>query len=407
MPGPKADRHHRGGPHRDSDHGTKQRIAVIKACSLSRVLPRLRHVLAAHRSTCFRACPAWLFAIPPLLNDTAGVSRPHELRAFFDQVSREMADEYHRISPRVHEDPGTAGDEGESNWAELLSNWLPSDLHIVTKGRILGVSGEASPQIDVIVLSGDYPKKLLTKKLYMAGGVVAAFECKTTLRREHSPKLFSNAAAIRRIAGEVTGTIYDETFGPIIYGLLAHRYQSDSSGAEASVDQELRRLAGRAGHPLELPALVCVANLATWQKNVHGIAVPTMRFNSREELEGLLNGPKTKLEWLRSLQWTVSALYHRWDDSLVEQFDIEDGAAPPNPIAVLIMYLLQNLALADDRRTRMADYYLWTQAVASSGARVKEWAPCDVYSERLLNLIGTPQFLNVDRFIAKNRESLP
>ncbi|MEV0326966.1 DUF6602 domain-containing protein [Micromonospora echinospora] len=317
-----------------------------------------------------------------------------------------MADEYHRISPRVHEDPGTAGDEGESNWAELLSNWLPSDLHIVTKGRILGVSGEASPQIDVIVLSGDYPKKLLAKKLYMAGGVVAAFECKTTLRRSHFPKLFSNAVAIRRIAGKITGTIYDETFGPIIYGLLAHRYQSDTSGTVTSVDKELRRLAESAAHPLELPALVCVADLATWHKSIHGIAVPTMRFNSREELDKFLNGPKTASEWLRSFQWAVLAFYHRWDDSLVEELDMKGGTEPPNPIAVLITYLLKNMALADDRRSRMADYYSWTQEVGSLGTPVKEWAPRDVYSERLLNLIASPQFLNVDRFIDKNRDRL-
>jgi hypothetical protein len=92
------------------------------------------------------------------------MTRPHELRTFFEQVTQEMAAEYRRIYARTHEDPGTAGDEGESNWSNLLSDWLPSDVHVVTKGRILGANGVASPQVDVVVLSGDYPRKLLGKE---------------------------------------------------------------------------------------------------------------------------------------------------------------------------------------------------------------------------------------------------
>ena len=78
--------------------------------------------------------------------------------------------------------PSTAGDQGEENWATLLRKWLPNYFHIVTKGRILTDSGYASPQVDILVLYPSYPKILLDKKLYLSGGVAAAFECKTTLK---------------------------------------------------------------------------------------------------------------------------------------------------------------------------------------------------------------------------------
>lgn len=52
-------------------------------------------------------------------------------------ATQEMESEYYRIQKRTREDPGTAGDQGEENWAELLRHWLPQGYHVRTKGRIL------------------------------------------------------------------------------------------------------------------------------------------------------------------------------------------------------------------------------------------------------------------------------
>src|SRR5262245_8713574 len=49
----------------------------------------------------------------------------HELEAFLEQDQVEIAAEYKRIYRRSTEDPGTAGDQGEENWADLLRQWLP------------------------------------------------------------------------------------------------------------------------------------------------------------------------------------------------------------------------------------------------------------------------------------------
>jgi uncharacterized protein DUF6602 len=97
--------------------------------------------------------------------------KSHDLLDFMVTVSREMSLEYDRIQKRAAEDPGTAGDQGEENWAELLRRWLPATYYVVTKGRILSHDGVAGPQVDVLILRPSYPKDLLNKKLYLAAGV--------------------------------------------------------------------------------------------------------------------------------------------------------------------------------------------------------------------------------------------
>jgi hypothetical protein len=99
----------------------------------------------------------------------ADPERTHELVAFVDEVSDMLTAEYTRIRSRVLEDRGTAGDEAELNWRGAFEDWLPSELTVVTKGRILGHDGEASPQLDVIVLRPGYPPFLREKKTYLAG----------------------------------------------------------------------------------------------------------------------------------------------------------------------------------------------------------------------------------------------
>ena len=94
----------------------------------------------------------------------------HDLIDFITDASMAIELEYLRIQKRAKEDPGTAGDQGEENWAALLKNWLPPIFHVVTKGRIVDSRGVATPQIDVIVLKPEYPKALLDKKCFLLAG---------------------------------------------------------------------------------------------------------------------------------------------------------------------------------------------------------------------------------------------
>jgi hypothetical protein len=192
----------------------------------------------------------------------------HELFDFLRQSSELIQDEYGRITRRSREDPGTAGDEGEENWRKLLTRWLPKAYQVVTKGRVLFRSGQASPHMDVLVLSPEYPNGLLDsgQKLYLAGGVIAAFECKLTLRQADIAKAFENARALSDGVPKRWGSPYRELHRPFIYGLLAHSHEWKSGGSrpQQNVTDGLKAGLNALEHPGQILDLVCVADLGTW-----------------------------------------------------------------------------------------------------------------------------------------------
>lgn len=190
-----------------------------------------------------------------------------DLRAFVEQAAVQMRDEYRRIRSRSREDPGTAGDEAEENWAELLKRWLPAHYHVRTKGRVLHSSGEASTQVDVVVLYPEYPPGLLDRKIYLAHGVAAVFECKLTLRRQDIESTIRRAAAFQEQFGLRLGTPRSELFSPISYGLLAHSHEWQGQGAQPEENIHGALLAAdrdHVDHPRKMLDVVCVADLGTW-----------------------------------------------------------------------------------------------------------------------------------------------
>jgi hypothetical protein len=193
----------------------------------------------------------------------------HDLHDFMRQASEKMAADYKRIVKRSREDPGTAGDEGEANWKHLLSRWLPANYHIKTKGRIVSTSGKAGPQVDVVVLDPSYPLCLLDEKVYLAGGVLAAFECKLTLRPEHIEKAFQNCHLIKTLLDRESehATPYQELHAPIIYGLLAHSQTRNKRRSPSATDVEnmiIQADRNCSDHPKFMMDCVCIANLACW-----------------------------------------------------------------------------------------------------------------------------------------------
>ncbi len=193
--------------------------------------------------------------------------KTHDLYEFMRQISNEMSEEYNRIQMRATEDPGTAGDQGEENWAELLREWLPRTYEVVTKGRIINEKGDTSPQIDVIVLKSSYPKKLLYKKLYLGAGVAAAFECKTTLKALHISEAVQNCVKIKGLFPNRAGTPYKELHSPLVYGLLAHSHswKGENSTPEQNIEQALHEADGvHVTHPRLQLDLLGVADLAAW-----------------------------------------------------------------------------------------------------------------------------------------------
>jgi hypothetical protein len=191
----------------------------------------------------------------------------HDIHDFLVSSQRRIEEEYVRITRRAAEDPGTAGDQGEENWAELLRKWLPSYFQIVTKGRILFTSGQASPQVDVLVLRPSYPNIMIDKKHYLSDGVVAAFECKTTLKSQHVKEAVETASEIRRNLPKRLGSPYRELNSTVIYGLLAHSHSWKGLASDPQGNIEKALLEAEANyvhHPIEFLDFLTVSDLATW-----------------------------------------------------------------------------------------------------------------------------------------------
>jgi hypothetical protein len=266
----------------------------------------------------------------------------HDLAVLLQQAADEIASEYARIRVRTREDPGTAGDQGEENWAELLRRWLPATYHVVTKGRVIGVDGTASPQVDVLVLSPAYPRGLLRTKLYVASGVLAAFECKTTLRVTHIKKITETATAIGSINRQVEPLAHN-----IIFGILAHDHAAGSKRVppeEALGDALYEADAALVENPLDSIDLVCVASLGTW------VLLRGFLGDEKEILHSMLMGPVDS--WMR------------------EGGDLQTS---PNAIARFLTGLLPRLGPADPAIEPIARYFSKAGLLGIGKGRSRKW----------------------------------
>lgn len=183
-----------------------------------------------------------------------------DLTSYFRQATAEMQMEYERLRSRALQDPGTAGDEGEGNWVSLFKRWLPGDLHIASKGRVLCANGVVTDQVDIVVLSPMYPHALREKKMHLASEVLAIFECKTTLRRSHIEEAVQKGSAAKQ-------AIYNAHGKEVIYGLVAHSHswRSEKEKVAEGISKELSDASlGYVRHPNDNLDVVCVADLGTW-----------------------------------------------------------------------------------------------------------------------------------------------
>lgn len=268
----------------------------------------------------------------------------HELELFLQQDQAELAAEYRRIYARTSEDPGTAGDEGEGNWAQVLQKWLPKRYHVVTKGRVVFPDRSASAQIDVLVLRGSYPPRLLTKKLYLSTGVVAAFECKNTLTAAHVRAAVETAASLKDKVARRAGSLQQELRSPLVYGLLAHSHswKGEESTPIDNVDEALQESVAATSHPSQLIDIICVADLAAWTLG-HFVECPWFFPPAQRTLRARVGVPPEG--------WVLSQ-FTRFADGV-----FAEDVRKPNPIAILVSHLLEWCAWDDVDLRPIADYF--------------------------------------------------
>ncbi len=281
------------------------------------------------------------------------------------QVTAEMASEYRRIFARTAEDPGTAGDEGEENRATLLREWLPPAYHVTTKGRLIGEDGTYSPQIDVLVLKPFYPAKFREKKTWLAGGVAAAFECKTTLRAEHLADSAERCRKFKELMPKRAGTPARELRSPLVYGILAHSHawKAPASKPAENLRKALWEILCGASHPADMIDVVCVSDVGCWSE----MSMPFYRADWKPDAEAYLTsafggswGPSTSM-----MEAAVSTENQR------DNFQ---------PVGALISYLTQRLAWADTSIRDLADYYRRAKLWGSGSGSMRHW-PQSIFSD--------------------------
>jgi Domain of unknown function (DUF6602) len=271
---------------------------------------------------------------------------PHELETFLEQDLIEMRSEYDRIRARTREDPETAGDEGEEAWAAVLREWLPSSYQIRLKGRILGADGAAGPQVDIVVLRPGYPKRLLDKKLYLAGGVAAVFECKNTLTAAHIVKTWQNVEAVNALEGAVgEETPFRALVPTIFYGLLAHGHSWDKPRSDPAgiITGKVSDLVNSTDRMRDVLSLICVANLASWDVfrmtyDGPGLFAPDL-WEARKQLLGISSD-----EASCSLQYNLA----------LSNVEVPE---PSNPVGVLVAGVIGRLAFSDSTLRPLSQYF--------------------------------------------------
>ena len=118
------------------------------------------------------------------------------------------------------------------------------------------------------MLSPEYPCGLAAagKKLYLAGGVVAAFECKLTLRHNHIREAFETSRVITDGVPKRWGSPYRELHRPIVYGLLAHSHEWKSAESQPleNIDKGLSTMLSALDDPRKMVDILCVSDVGTW-----------------------------------------------------------------------------------------------------------------------------------------------
>jgi hypothetical protein len=308
----------------------------------------------------------------------------HDIHDYIRSAQALLRDAYKRIQKRVTEDSGTAGDQGEEDWADVLRKWLPSYFHVVTKGRILTTSGESSGQLDVLVLSPSYPPVLRDQKYYLAGGVVAAFQCKLTLTAADVKETVKRCSLLRRMLPAQLGTPYKELHPPIYYGLLAHSHSW--KGTKSKPLQNIENALWEADkehvkHPNEQLGVICVADLATWHSAKTTFIGPYLPQYTAAMAE------------LYGTDGRAVSSYVRHSNSPKEDLDREPQEAYFSPIGPFLAGLYSKLAW-DFVDMRKLDQYLRSTNVYGSGAGDGRLWNISIYSEPIRERIQRGRLSN-------------
>jgi hypothetical protein len=254
----------------------------------------------------------------------------------------------------------------------------------------------------VLVLSPLYPKYLLNKKEYLEEGVIAAFECKLTLKANHIRQAVENSAAIRRLSPKRNGTPYKELHGRIVYGLLAHSHDwhGKKSTPLKNVEKHLSKAEEEeAHHPSELIDIICVANLAHW--NIMKILCPNSRLSISPEADGQLPSSARlkhrKDLWCEAQRQSAGTIETSYACYSVETQVNKGDELRPRPIGSMLTRLFQRLAWEDPCLRPLAEHFLLTKLSGAAISQAGSAWPIGILTEDVITRLRTDSSLTSPR----------
>jgi hypothetical protein len=211
------------------------------------------------------------------------------------------------------------------------------------------------------------PHALLEKRVWLAEGVAAAFECKTTLTACHVALSIKRCAAFKGLYKVRTGSPFRELRSPLVYGILSHSHswKKPNSKPLENINDALHDGSAGVSHPrLELDS-ICVADLAAW----------TSMYTSFYSVS-----------WAPQSEATLRAAFGQdWGPTtafLCASHETENQKSTFRRIAAMLAHLLQRLAWSDPSIRDFADYYRLANMWGSAAGRSRPW-PASVYSDEV------------------------
>jgi hypothetical protein len=149
--------------------------------------------------------------------------------------------------------------------------------------------------------------------------------------------------------------------GTPVYGVLAHghAWQRKESKPRENIQRALWDINTGAAHPVDLPDLICVANLGCWN-----LAVIT---DSRIKSDAA--GQLVDSDAL------VQTMYLSWHEN--------SGQPPPNPVAAAVTTLLGRLGCEDVNIRPLADYFRFADLIGQAQGQMRAWDASDVYTPEI------------------------
>lgn len=198
----------------------------------------------------------------------------HEHHEWLSDLNRSVVESFEREQATAgeRERAQETGHSVESNWDDVLTDWLPPQYEI-GKRKYLMLENEDGPSLtketDLVVFHPHYPQKLRKKHRVLASGIAAAFSVKRTVGRKDIAEAYDAAIALRRGMKIRGRDQQDYLVPPVFFGLLgqSHDWKAPSSDPKENVKGIANELDGElVKSPREGLDFICITDLGGWTR---------------------------------------------------------------------------------------------------------------------------------------------